>query len=1413
MAGDASPAASTGHSHAGFTMRSSRFETTVLSAACGLLLVGCFGSDSIVTGPEFPDVGPPQDVGAIDTAKGDCGGASDCDDGDPCTTDACGEGLCSHAANTAPCDDGNACTAGDVCAGGACQGGAAKVCDDGNPCTVGTCAPATGACSAVPTAAKCDDGSACTTNDHCDAGACVGSASACDDGNPCTDDTCAPADGGCAHQANVKPCSDANACTKDDVCVDKACWGQPTVCDDGNPCTNDGCDPAKGCTSSPNTALCDDGSACTKGDVCGNGGCAGQALDAQVACEDNNPCTTEGCDPTTGCSHTVKVGACSDGNPCTVGDTCVDSKCIGGDNSCGCTTNSQCQDQDDGDLCNGTLICDVGTGKCVADPTSKVTCTPPEGGCSTSTCEPNTGACKVASVVDGKACDDGDVCSTNDACAGGKCTPGKAADCDDGNVCTADSCKAKVGCVYQSTGAPCDADGNACTVGDACSAKVCMPGPLKACQDGNPCTADACDKKTGACGHDTKANEGDPCDADLSVCTKGDACLAGVCTKGALLLCDDNNPCTTDACHPIDGCQHTVNAKPCDDGDGCTISDTCVGGKCKPGDLKSCIDGDKCTLDKCDSKDGVCVFEAIGGCTSKCTKVADCDDTNPCTTDLCEDGICVGQANTAACDDANPCTTIDGCDGGNCVGKASKNCDDANACTVDSCEPKAGCVHTQASGSCDADGNACTLDTCAAGKCGQGGLKSCDDGAPCTADSCDAKTGQCVNSGVAHQGDACDADGSVCTKGDACADGKCVKGSALACDDGNPCTADACNPAKGCQQVAQNGACDDGEPCTVKDSCLDSKCQPGSKKDCSDGDACTADTCDSKDGSCGHSGIAGCGDFCVIDADCADDNGCTTDACQQGKCTHVAHTKPCSDGDKCMASGSCAEGKCVGGSKVDCGDGNGCTDDTCDSKTGNCVFTSNAAACDDGNKCTLGDTCALGKCGAGKAKDCDDLNFCTDDACDPNTGDCKSAHNTKDCDDNNSCTFGETCADGKCQTGTKGALSGTWGSGVSGHKDGSAKEAQFNFPQGMSRGADGSFYITDLVNNRIRRLAADGQVSTWAGSGAQGFGDGAGAKATFHYPGDVAFAPDGFLYVADTQNHAIRRIDAKGNVTTYSGSGNPGMKDGLAFKATFNLPVGLAADSAAVYVAEHGNHAIRMVTLDGVVQTLAGTGKMGFAEGEGLQAQFNSPTGIAVGANGSVWVADTNNHRIRRISDSGFVATIAGAKSGFANGVGQAASFFYPVDLTFTAAGDLLIADRQNHMLRRMSTSGEVSTVAGNGMPEELNEPWGVVADGLGQAWVVSHKHHQVRSFKLPLVLCTDGSPCTSDACDIKTGECIFTKLVDGAKCVGGCIENQVCKGGSCQFGNPKNCNDYNPCTNDYCSDGYCKHVAVPNCK
>ncbi|GMV39431.1 MAG: hypothetical protein AMXMBFR64_11470 [Myxococcales bacterium] len=204
-----------------------------------------------------------------------CGGAAACDDGNPCTTDACDPAKgCVHTDNGALCNDGDACTVADTCDAGSC-GGNPLACNDGNPCTTDSCDPAKG-CVFTANSAACDDGDACTAADACAGGVCKGAALSCDDGDPCTVDACVA--GGCTHTASA-------ACAPAPLCVSNA------QCDDGNPCTKNWCDAAMGCLSRPVSGACDDGNACTSNDRCWSGQCVGRPI----------KCSGKTCDLVTAC--------------------------------------------------------------------------------------------------------------------------------------------------------------------------------------------------------------------------------------------------------------------------------------------------------------------------------------------------------------------------------------------------------------------------------------------------------------------------------------------------------------------------------------------------------------------------------------------------------------------------------------------------------------------------------------------------------------------------------------------------------------------------------------------------------------------------------------------------------------------------------------------------------------------------------------------------------------------------------------------------------------------------------------------------------------------------------------------------------------------------------------------------------
>ena len=470
--------------------------------------------------------------------------------------------------------------------------------------------------------------------------------------------------------------------------------------------------------------------------------------------------------------------------------------------------------------------------------------------------------------------------------------------------------------------------------------------------------------------------------------------------------CDDGNPCTVDTCLPSSGgvgCTHdALDAVPCDaDGNACTEGDLCAKGVCKPGTAKICDDSNPCTKDYCDMATG-------------CTQTMD-------------DG--------APCDDESPCTLGDVCSAGGCKAGVTKACTSPDPCLFAKCDALNGkCKLSQApEGMPCNDGTLCTVkDACKDGDCA-GGPIACDDGNPCTNNSCGAATG-CTS---AVNNNPCD-DGNKCTGSDTCVDGGCA-GLALditvTCDDANPCTTDSCSPAAGCGHKANALPCDDGNPCTKGDTCAASQCEAGINL-C----ACTEDA---------HCAVKEDGDKCngalycdkgslpylckvnpktVVTCPADKDTTCLRNTCAPatGSCAMLAinEAKPCdADGSVCTGQDACLGGACVAGAPVNCDDANPCTDDSCQAVAG-CVHLANNATCDaDGDACTLNDSCKGTTCAPGPVKSCDDGSICTANSCDKASGACAAKPLDVLCDDGSACTTGDKCgADGK--TGQHGCLPG-----------------------------------------------------------------------------------------------------------------------------------------------------------------------------------------------------------------------------------------------------------------------------------------------------------------------------------------------------------------------------------------------------
>lgn len=258
-----------------------------------------------------------------------------------------------------------------------------------------------------------------------------------------------------------------------------------------------------------------------------------------------------------------------------------------------------------------------------------------------------------------------------------------------------------------------------------------------------------------------------------------------------------------------------------------------------------------------------------------------------------------------------------------------------------------------------------------------------------------------------------------------------------------------------------------------------------------------------------------------------------------------------------------------------------------------------------------------------------------------------------------------------------------------GSSNGTGGTARFNTPSGVAVATNGTIYVADTYNQTIRKITPAGAVTTFAGfPTGPGTNNGTGSTARFNFPGGVAVSTNGIVYVADTRNHTIRKITPAAVVTTFAGSPTlSGTNDGVGGAARFNFPQGLAADRLGnVYVADEGNHTIRKITPAGSVTTMAGSaGSAGFADGTGDGARFRFPFGVAVDVSGNVYVADLSNRVIRKITAAGVVTTLAGMPGGpgFIDGTGAAARFNCPEGLAVGADGTLYLADACNHSISK----------------------------------------------------------------------------------------------------------------------------------
>ena len=269
--------------------------------------------------------------------------------------------------------------------------------------------------------------------------------------------------------------------------------------------------------------------------------------------------------------------------------------------------------------------------------------------------------------------------------------------------------------------------------------------------------------------------------------------------------------------------------------------------------------------------------------------------------------------------------------------------------------------------------------------------------------------------------------------------------------------------------------------------------------------------------------------------------------------------------------------------------------------------------------------------------------------------------------------------------------------------DGPGNTASFSYPRGIAIDSSGNMYVTDDYS-RIRKISPDGVVSTLAGNGNSGCVDGPGNAAEFDYLQGIAVDSAGNVFVADSNNYLIRKISPDGVVSTFAGNGNSGWIDGPGDSAEFSNLSDITIDNAGfLYVAEYYDNRIRKISPDGVVSTLAGNGNAGWVDGPGGNAEFDHPTGIAVDRTGNVFVAEEYNHCVRKISPDGMVSTLAGnGFQGAADGPGSSAQFDRPYGIAVDNKGNVYVADTWNYLIRKISPDGYVTTLAGSC----VNQAW-----------------------------------------------------------------------------------------------------------
>ncbi len=1215
----------------------------------------------------------------------------------------------------------------------------------------------------------------CALTDFCDAGACK-------------PQVCAPDQPVCVADV-LKTCNTVGSGVTLAAGTDCAATGQKCLAGE---CKTLLCSPATLFCDGNNLKTCSaDGLSMVKSVSCGVGKFCGVGPTGDAACL-VNVCAPDQpvCDGTIATVCTVDgSGYVAGGQDCAltadvcVAGTCKPQICQAATPFCDGSLLKTCSP--DGTSVTKTQPC--GTGYfCGLNKTADAACMP-------IVCDPGQPACNGKTATNCKPDGSGYVTSSVDCSLAGK-------------VCSAGACVSLL----------CDPQNPLyCNGMDSmkCDASGLSPVKLQTCASNYYCAAGACSKQI--CSPNSQAqcaaNKPAVCNADGSGyvnigadCGAGKTCQAGVCLPQ--LCAPGTNYCDGSSVKQCDatGLSPTTLAN-CGSGTYCSAA-SCLKQACSPGST-TCTGT---TVKTCNAEGSGYL---AGG--QDCAATANVCVTGACKPLVCQPAVpfCDGSSLKTCSADGTSVTKTVACGAGYFCG-LNKTAD--AACQPVVCSPGQPACDGKTATTCNTDGSGFATS----------GVDCASNGKVCSAGACVTLLCDPLNPLYCNGLDAmkCDATGlnpvkqQTCATGYFCAAGACSKqictpNSPAQCAANKPAT---CN-ADGSGYLTVGADCGVGKTCQAG-VCLPQICTPNTKY-C---DGAAIKQCDATGLSPTTLSTCGAGTYCAA-ASCANQvcspnsnscSGALVTTCNADGSGYLVGTTDCAALGLNCVSGTCKSQICSPGvvscaglllqvCKADglsylttnCDDSDFCTVDTCDSVANACGHV--AKTCDDGNDCTA-DVCASAACSHG-------------------------ALSGTACSDGNPCTNGESCAIGVCKgsLATVTTIAGSVGAATASFVNGAAAVARFNKPTGAAIDEAGALFVADSGNNQIRTVAVDGTVTTAAGAMTAGYVDGAAAVARFSTPSDVSMDPGGAIVIADTANNRIRRLSAA-KVTTVAGSGAAGFLDGPASSAQFKTPNSVDAScSGVIYVSDSGNHRIRAIAADGTVSTLAGNGAAGGHDGPAAAATFLTPSCVRATPNGMVWVVDSAANTVRRIWQ-GQVTAVAGAYSvaGLVDGDGRTARFNHPTGCSLDQTGNLYVVDSWNYRIRKITPDGVVSTVLGIGAATNSGAtqasidgsaftaafalPLGLDVGRHGEYWIADS--HTVRKY-LPAALdCNDGRPCTTDVCDSATGNCQNITLKDGSTCSDGnaCSTGDTCAAGVCA-GQTVACDDGDPCTLDACNaSGVC---------